>query len=378
MRTIRLRERQCRVVRLRRADLDHLLALHPGVIDVVPTLERGLYRLTPRGWVGSIQSPDCRFLISPKIPLSSLSLFLYPECNLHESSGEVAPAIDTWLLDLFAERLAVLMRDRAAHGLFAGYLEENQSGQTLRGRLDLAAQQRESIRGGQQLHGIADNLTVNVPVNQIPLALARQVCRTRLDGALQEWEAVTPMCGSVQDLLAGDVPAGYRPLLEWCRLIEDTLRPESGTTAEVNVLLNLESAFERHLTRGTVEACRGSVVSVGVQSWHHTQPPQFAFHPDIVLSLSGQVVVVVDAKWKTLNPVSLDAGDVQQVLAYAAALGALRAVLVYPGKHNQVWTYNLPHSEIRLEIRTLKVEGTPKKCQVALHRLGRELRAIAK
>src|SRR4051794_2014637 len=111
-RTIRLRERRTSTLRLRRADAEHLLAVRRHVVEVVPTTERGTYRVTPRGWVGALNTPNCRLLIEPKIPLSSLAWLLGPEVKALESAAQ--PGIDVWLATVLARGLAALMAERAA------------------------------------------------------------------------------------------------------------------------------------------------------------------------------------------------------------------------------------------------------------------------
>src|SRR5206468_3348385 len=69
---IRLTERLPRVVRLRRDDLDHLLTHHRGHVDLTPAGERGLYRLTARGFVGVIPTPHRRLVLRPKLPAANV------------------------------------------------------------------------------------------------------------------------------------------------------------------------------------------------------------------------------------------------------------------------------------------------------------------
>jgi hypothetical protein len=78
---------------------------------------------------------------------------------------------------------------------------------------------------------------------------------------------------------------------------------------------------------------------------------------------------VVDAKWKRLSPTGLPSDDVYQVLAYAAALGVPRAVLVYPGGRTRRWEY--PTAGPRLEVWSLRVTGAPEKCDRARRRFAR-------
>src|SRR5262249_46163118 len=72
-RLIRLTEHVPRVVRLRRADADFLLARHRGHVEVVPTGQPRHYRLTGLGYAGVIATPNCRLALRPK--LSGVNLF---------------------------------------------------------------------------------------------------------------------------------------------------------------------------------------------------------------------------------------------------------------------------------------------------------------
>ena len=75
-RTITLTERRTRAVKLPRTEAHFLLAHARNLIDVVPAFERGVYRLTPRGYVGFIDGPAARYAIGPKIPWPNVEMLL--------------------------------------------------------------------------------------------------------------------------------------------------------------------------------------------------------------------------------------------------------------------------------------------------------------
>ena len=62
MRTITLTERRSAVRRLPRADADDLARHFRHVVDVTPTFDRGVYRLTARGYVGTFRTANVRWL----------------------------------------------------------------------------------------------------------------------------------------------------------------------------------------------------------------------------------------------------------------------------------------------------------------------------
>src|SRR5205823_5931867 len=147
-------------------------------------------------------------------------------------------------------------------------------------------------------------------------------------------------------------------------------------------LLDLERVFERHVTRGVVEAFADGDPTVSVQPAHVVNAPapgqpDIPMRPDVTIDRAGRPVLVLDAKWKRLPRTTLVTPDVYQVLAYCGALGVARAVLVYPGRGRRVWDYEFPHGDVRLTVRTLDVAGTPQACARALRALGRELKREA-
>jgi 5-methylcytosine-specific restriction enzyme subunit McrC len=96
--------------------------------------------------------------------------------------------------------------------------------------------------------------------------------------------------------------------------------------------------------------------------------PGLTLRPDLTLDRAGRTLLILDVKWKRLSPTALPTDDVYQVLAYCAALGARRAVLVYPGRRNRTWHYILERSAIELRVATLRVAGLTSLCRAATWR----------
>src|SRR5204863_49065 len=121
-RTVTLTERVPRVVRLRRADADFLLARHRAHVEVLPTTERGRYRLTALGVVGSVVAPTVRLWVRPKLPAVNLFHLLDPAAPPPEVPDHAGPAgLLSFLAGRFADRLAErvtagLERDLAGDG----------------------------------------------------------------------------------------------------------------------------------------------------------------------------------------------------------------------------------------------------------------------
>src|SRR6185437_9419748 len=209
--------------------------------------------------------------------------------------------------------------------------------------------------------------------------------RAALRRALSGFEGVSSVPLSVQlweAIQAERLPVEYRPLLDLCRLLADSLAPGGamGSTPAPSFLLDLERIFEQHVTRGVVEAfARSRRYTVSVQMAHTVnQPivdqPDVTMRPDLTIDRDGRPMLVVDAKWKRL-PRSLVTADLYQVLAYGTVLGADRVALVYPARKARAWTYRFPHTPLRLTVYTLPVGGARDVCVRSVRQLARALKA---
>jgi hypothetical protein len=384
-RTIRLVERRPRRVRLARRDIAFLLREHRTHLELLPTGRRGVYRVTARGFAGVIVAPTCRLLLRPKLPLRHLCYLLEPDADPPAVPDFSAADAGFDLLDLLAGHLARLLEERAAAGLHRAYVEEAAQGPALQGRLDVAAQVRAGPAGRDRFHVRRQEFTADNPCNRVPKATAEWLLATpmlaeptrhRLRAALASFDTVaaeplTPelFAAALADPRAGD----YRALLALCQLLADGRQPEAraGEIPAPAFLFNMDQVFERYLTRG-LQRRLGDAVEVQRTVTPHppaADRPALQMRPDLIVrGPAGRVIV--DAKWKRLRRSPLRPADVYQVLAYAAALGAARAVLVYPGRHDRVWHYPLDRGPA-LEVRTLRVIGEWPQLERSLGRLAR-------
>jgi 5-methylcytosine-specific restriction enzyme subunit McrC len=396
-RTLVLTERTTRTCRLPPADVEFLLAQHSAHVELVPTARRHHYRLTPRGHVGTIVGPSRRLVIRPKIPLANFRHLLDPDALLPSGEDSVAALSGMELLDFLAGRLARLLVGRATAGLHRDYVERDEHTPFLQGRLDLPAQLRDPAGPKDRFHCRFDDFTVDVPCNQFPRSTAELVLRWPLlagpvRAALQQ--AVEGFAGVRSIPLAPDqfpaAPPGpltqdYRPLLDLCRLLAEglTVGGGCGPARFPAFLLDMERVFERYLTTA-VEAAfpAGGRYEAAVQVLHLANrpvpgQPDIRLRPDVTINRDGRPVVVVDAKWKRLPGSPLVTEDLYQVLAYATALGAAKAVLVYPGRRDLSLEYQLTRAPLTVTIHRLRVIGSRPACARSLSRLVRVLKKVA-
>jgi 5-methylcytosine-specific restriction enzyme subunit McrC len=390
-RTITLRERIGRECRLHPDDVAFLLAGRRDHVELLPTGRRGRYRLTPLGHVGTIVCPGCRLRLLPKIPVRNLFDLLDPAGPASPVADESTPEPSTQPLDFLAGRLARLLAERAAAGLHRGYAEHAAEGRFLQGKLDVAAQLRESPARKDRLHFRHDDFTADVPCNQVPRGAAEMVLRSPLLGtalrpvlerALEGFASVHPTVLAGGQLALPQHPAEYRPLLDLCRLLVEGLSSgaASGDVDCPAFLLDMERVFEHYLTRQLTEHFRGHaphLVVMAQEPFRANEPgdrlPDLVMIPDVLVSRDGAPLLVVDAKWKRLRGTPLVRDDVYQMLAYCTALGVGRAVLVYPGRRDRAWHYRLARAPVRVTVRTLRVVGSREALGRAAYRLGRSI-----
>ncbi len=390
-RTVVLTERVPHVCRLAPADVAFLLRHHRGRVEVVPTGRRRRYRLTSAGYAGVVVAPSCRLVIRPKVPLDNLFALLDPAAPLPSADDRVTPVPGAEALEFLAARLAQRMAERAAAGLHRAYAERAEQGPFLQGRLDLPAQMREAPGRKEQLHSLRDDLSADVPCNQVPKATAERLLTSPLVGeavraelrqALARFTGVTPVAAEPGAVAALPAPGAYRPLLDLSGLLLAGLAPgeAAGDAGAPAFLLDMEQAFEGYLTRGVVGSfARSKRVTVEAQATRTVSrpaagQPDVTMRPDLLIGSEGRPALAVDAKWKRPPKGALVTADLYQVLAYCTALGLGRGVLVYPGRRDRAWEYEFPHTPIRVAVHTLRVAGPRQACARSLRRLARSLR----
>src|SRR5262245_40947630 len=171
-RTLRLTEYRPREVRLRRTDVEALLADPYKAVEIVPTRERGRYRLTAAGRVGVVLTPNLRVVIRPKIPAANLYLLLDPDAPPDPVPDRAGVEPGTEAIDFLARRLADAKRSRTAIGLHRSYVERADQQPFLQGRLDFAAQARQVPISRDRFHVTRQEFSADSPFNRLPKATA--------------------------------------------------------------------------------------------------------------------------------------------------------------------------------------------------------------
>lgn len=382
MTTITLTERRAATRHLPREDLDDLLRHFRRVIDVTPTFTRGVYRLAPRGYVGTFRTTNLHWEILPKLPWSALRWIT--------SGPTLAPAVTephggSTVATLLAERLAELLHERTTAGLLFDYLEQHTEDATIRGRIDLPHQLRDGVQSGTRFHLVNAEFTTDNPWNRLPKAAARRLLavpglatdiRQRLTHALAPLTTVADIKPTDADFARLRFDArteAYRPLIRFAQLVLG----QSSRPGDDSQLLNLEHLFQLHVGEVLARALPSdwsveqqfpiTLVSEG------SRLEALTLRPDLVVRDSHSPRSVWDAKWKTLSASGPHPDDVHQALGYAASLGVKTAGLIYPGRRCFTAVYRPSGSDVALHVVRLKLVGSSALCERSAKQLAKRV-----
>ncbi|HEV3145024.1 MAG TPA: hypothetical protein VGZ47_14125 [Gemmataceae bacterium] len=385
-RTIRLRERQARLCRLRRLDLDFLLTHHGRHLHIEFLPERHWYRLTPRGIAGVITSPTCQLWIQPKLPWANFARLL----DSTQLSASAAPAClaqaPRGLPDFLLDRFLHLLHERIGQGLLKGYAEQFDELLEVRGRIDVAEQMRKGPALPERLACHFDELSVDIPCNRLLKSIGQRLLHSPwLDNPGRRLlESLLPYLADVQRIdvtprqfaqaLADPRAYSYRLLLELGRMLLQAHGGENCSDLGRSFLVDMEQLFERYVTMGVDRFAANSEAKVEAQSWllwHEAAAGQsdLPLRPDVIIRQRNSCSVL-DMKWKDFSG-QMEADDLHQILAYAGALRAGRAALIYPGRRHRLQVYTVRNSQTQIEFITLRMVGTPQQCERSLQQLVR-------
>jgi 5-methylcytosine-specific restriction enzyme subunit McrC len=386
-RTLHLRDRQSKLCRLRRIDVDFLLAHHAQHVDIAFTAERGVYRLTPRGCAGVIAAPTCRLSILPKLKWPNfIRLFDPDQSSLLNSPGRLDES-PRYLPEFLAGHWLELVQQLVNAGLLCGYADRFDEISQVRGRLDLQQQLRSAPMMPTRFACHFDDFSTDIPCNRLVKSmLERLYAAAWLSPTLRQFttillehfssvESVEPPADACAKVLA-DLPAqAYHAVIELGQLLLHSPNAEAGQESPSSFLVDLERLFEHYITHGLQRHPVDPSFSLEMQprlNWHENiaGQPSLQLRPDIVLRNSRNLDeshAVIDVKWKLFTG-QPEAGDLHQIVAYATAAKAKRGILVYPGRRHAVRVYPLRNSEMQIEIATVRICGSDQQCARSLQR----------
>ena len=362
-------------------------------------LKRRHQALKAQQVVGILSVPGRTVEILPKIDgdegavHKALIHMLVVALDLRIADSELA-ALDTQRHDLL-ELLARLFADRlltaVRRGLPRRYIAHEDDLPVLRGRLNVTRQVTHLAVRPDRLACRFDELSEDTPLNRVLKAAAARLARLRSDANIR----------LLAELAARFEPVGdsRRPLREPVRLdrtntaFHDLYRlaclflddewqsTASGGAPGFALLFPMNDLFEKFVGRCLKRALSPRPVHLQPARCHALHDADggllFQLKPDAVADMPDGKIVL-DTKWKALEPDKTDLGvkqsDIYQMLAYARAYEAKRLILLYPWQKEiaelpgilRRWT--VANSNCALDIATVDV-GNPETVVDALRRI---------
>ncbi|WP_265571056.1 McrC family protein [Sphingomicrobium nitratireducens] len=361
-----------------RREADALLAAaraHPKAHEDATNILVDLHKkLAVRQMVGVIAAEGCSLEILPKVDpadggdedaatvRSRLMRMLQVALGLDLSLGsasDLARQGDT-LLDVIIRVFADQLLAEVRRGLPRRYLAQQNDLAAMRGSLDVTRQFTVHAVRPDRLACRYDELDANTPLMQIMATSvaflgnhARSIETQRRLSELRHAFAEIRTCPVSQlpwqDVRIDRTNRRWRGLLDLAALL---LRRDWQAThhdpgkAGITLLFPMNDLFEAYVGAMLRRAFAGTGISVTEQGGrafclgHHTGEHLSSGHlfqtkPDFILKRGGDIVAIIDTKWKRLaEPTDgkrgISQSDIYQLMAYARLYQARELMLLYP------------------------------------------------
>jgi len=317
------------------------------IVVEAPTFQTdNQWRLTSQGWVGHIPITEgYRVLLKPKVEIENLFRMLeYAYRVPFETMGD---AVDASSLVEFYERLARILAlrvtDRLRKGLYREYAPRERRLPFVRGRIDLRSMLSRSweVDLDCRYHENTSDIEENQLLAWTLFCIARSgLCGEEVGQVVRR--AYRGVCNSIHlGRFNGDACVGrfynrlnqdYEPMHGLCYFFLENTGPthQQGEHTMLPFLVDMARLFEAFVTEWLRKHLPENILLKDQATIQVGSENKVDFRIDLLLTdrHTGKPLCLLDTKYKAAP--SPSSTDVQQVIAYAKALGCKEAVLVYP------------------------------------------------
>jgi len=321
--------------------------------------------------VGVIAAPGCSLEILPKIEAASdesdetirnrLVAMLDVALGLKLGNGQalaMARQKET-LLDILIRLFADRLLAEAQRGLPRAYVAQEEDLAELRGRLNVIRQFTHHAVRPDRLACRFDTLMPDIPLLRVMKACVVMLRRhARVLETQRRLDELRFLLADVRDVPIGALPwtqvridrtnRRWENLYELAKLFLKREWQRTNHDAKagqgITLLFAMNDLFEAYVAALARKAVQGSDLTVHSQGGlryclmeeGEGGRPRFQTTPDILIKRNGQVVMVIDTKWKLIgrNPEDKKRGvsqpDVYQMMAYARLYRCREVMLLYP------------------------------------------------
>lgn len=356
-------------------DAEYLALQQLALVNVTPTLDRGLYEVVAARKIGAVAMGDRQVVVRPKIADLNRLVFMlgYAKDPGIWRDDLVDLTSHDELLPALAEAFSRLALAAVEQGLLQGYKTVQETLPVLRGRM-LAGEQMTRLYGLPVPVAVEyDDFTVDIAENQILLmALRRLLVVPKI--SIQARRRLKRLRLILADVNAPPRGAGpptwrrsrlnvrYQPALALAQIVlaADSFEHHIGDLRVTGYMFDMWRVFEDFVTVALAESLR----SYGGRSV--CQKPlsldirrRVTMKPDLMWENGGTVRAVVDAKYKAERPEGFPNADLYQMLAYCTVLGLDEGHLIYAKGNEPVDRHTVQGSGVVIHCHALDLSAPP-------------------
>jgi 5-methylcytosine-specific restriction enzyme subunit McrC len=305
--------------------------------------------LRNEGYVGHIQLPENGSIeLKPGIDLDNVFGMLEYAYDLGKFNLAEEDVYDSETVQGFYDKIAAIfarnVNKRRKEGLYRSYQSREEKSERIRGRIDFSKTARKPWE--VKAHVKYREMTSDNEENQILLYTLNRISRSGFasEDTLQKVrQGIRSLRGSIsyREFESSDcvgrrynrLNQDYQRMHALARLILDTSEPshESGDAEMIPYTVYMPDLYELFVARWMKQHLPTGY-SIDFQEHVDLGETGLFYRIDVVLNddRTGEVVAVLDTKYREPDNGKPDTGEVNQVLGYAKKTGTDRAFLVYP------------------------------------------------
>ena len=352
------------------------------------------FRLTPGSTVGALEIGDLSVSIQPKLPVSRVLYLASYAIGQLEFREELFDYRDEpTLVEALVPVFAAAARRAFSRGLLHGYRTEEDSLQTVRGRIRIDDQIRRRFGIPVPLEVRYDDFTVDVLPNRLVKAAALRLLglrihtrsRGKLAGVLANLEEVGVVefaSGALPEVRFDRLNEHYREVVELSRLIlrHTSIDASRGDVRATGFLVDMNAVFQEFVTQALRQAlglsARIFCSDRAIPDIWLDEAESIRLKPDLTWWDGGECKFVGDAKYKKVEDARVPNADLYQLLAYTTALDLPGGLLVYAKGENDEIVHRVRHAGKTLEVAALDLSGSIDEIHARVGDLANRVRAL--
>ena len=266
------------------------------------------------------------------------------------------------IYEIFIDMYLQKANDLVMRGLKANYEAREDNLKFLKGKLLTTRHALANAAHKERFYVSYDEFSINIPENRIVKATLEKLSRLtgnaenarkirRLLGAFDMVESSKNFHQDFSHYAANRNNREYEMLMQWSKvfLMNNSFTPFSGEVTARSLLFPMDQLYESYVTQYVSRVFEADGWSCSAQDnryhlFEDPDPPSewwvssFKITPDIVLEKEDNRTIIMDAKWKELDPLEskyvytmgIDQRDMYQMYVYSKKYNASEVWLLYP------------------------------------------------